>query len=191
MNDLFSFLCKRPTNCLSPFRAVASTPPEIELDGHATSDDACVDNQLTIEGVNHIRVSFCLFCHCGGDAFSVQAFAWQTAPPNRATINLSPLFLECRRCGKIGLVFDSDIHRADAGCGVRTNRRAEGDRYTPKCQCGSSSLGIFVSLEYGDLFDFRSVSFVGREQDLFSWFDLIGNCNRCTTVFPIASFECA
>jgi hypothetical protein len=32
---------------------------------------------------------------------------------------------------------------------------------------------------------------MGREQDLFSWFDLIGLCERCDKWCSIASFECS
>jgi len=180
-----------PPGCLRAFRATAMVPADILLDGHASPNSPSPEIEMQIEGADHIRVFFDLDCACGGKTFSVHGFKWQ-AGARYGTLFLSPLYLECRSCGRIDLVFDSDIHGSDAEQGVTSHRRAEGQRDTIKCSCQSATLQIRNSFEYSDdLFNHSCFTQMGREQDLFSWFDLIGLCERCNKWFSIASFECS
>jgi len=192
MSELFEFLKKRPPGCVKAFRATASAPTDVMLDGHASSSNNASDTGIPIEGADHLRVFFSLDCMCGGVCYSVHGFRWQADGKYDKPLFLAPLFLECRGCGQTKLVFDSDIHGADAENGVRTHRRGEGQRGTYKCSCGFAIFRIQTSFEYGeDLFDQNCLECMGREQDLFTWFDLVGVCERCRQVCPIASFECS
>jgi hypothetical protein len=49
-----------------------------------------------------------------------------------------------------------------------------------------------VQFEYpDDLFDGDFPEFAGREQELFTWFSLFGDCPQCAERLSIADFECA
>jgi hypothetical protein len=58
--------------------------------------------------------------------------------------------------------------------------------------CGRQPLQAFVRFEYpDDLFEGDFPEFAGREQELFTWFNLVGRCPKCSQVLPVADFECA
>src|SRR5689334_13325304 len=49
------------------------------------------------------------------------------------------------------------------------------------------ALEAFVRFEYpDDLFDGNFPEFVGREQELFTWFNLVGRCQQCFRMLPVA-----
>ena len=87
-----------------------------------------------------------------------------------------------------------DIHGYDAELGHGSATiRAQGEKIVFECPtCGRQPLDIFVRFEYpDDLFDGGFPEFSGREQELFTWFSLIGKCPRCTQVLDVTDFECA
>jgi len=59
-------------------------------------------------------------------------------------------------------------------------------------ECGRQPLDVFARFEYSyELFEDDFPEFAGREQDLFSWFSLLGKCRRCSQLLAVADFECA
>ena len=59
-------------------------------------------------------------------------------------------------------------------------------------RCDRQPLEVFARFEYSDdLFDRDLEEFRGREQDLFSWFSLVGKCPGCSRLLAVTDFECA
>ena len=107
---------------------------------------------------------------------------------------ISPLALRCEARGEITELIDTDRHGYDAEIGaIVATARGEGDRVEHECEnCGRKPLRLWVRFEYSrDLFDRGSGEFRGREQELFSWFSLVGQCSGCSALLPVAGFECA
>jgi hypothetical protein len=71
--------------------------------------------------------------------------------------------------------------------------RGVGERVVFECpSCGRRPLDAFVRFEYpDDLFDGDFPEFAQREQELFTWFNLVGKCPQCSQVLPVTDFECA
>ncbi len=91
-------------------------------------------------------------------------------------------------------LLDTDIHGYDAELGhISATMRGEGERTVFECPtCGRQSLEILVRFEYpDDLFKGDFPEFVGREQELFTWFSLVGKCPKCSQTLSVAEFECA
>ena len=107
---------------------------------------------------------------------------------------LSPLATRCEACEKVTELIDTDRHGYDPEIGaiVATQRR-EGERVEHKCEeCGPKPLRLWARFEYtDDLFDRELSEFRGREQELFSWFSLVGQCSGCSRLLSVADFECA
>ena len=115
-------------------------------------------------------------------------------PRRQELVFLSPLALRCEACGRITELFDTDRHGYDAEIGaIGATRRGEGDRVEHECEnCGRKPLRLWVRFEYSpDLFDRGIGEFRGREQELFSWFSLSGQCSGCSALLQVADFECA
>jgi hypothetical protein len=91
-------------------------------------------------------------------------------------------------------LLDTDVHGYDSeqGHGSATVR-GEGERVVFECpSCGHQPLEAFVRFEYtDDLFDGDFADFADREQDLFTWFSLVGRCLRCSELLPVVDFECS
>ena len=91
-------------------------------------------------------------------------------------------------------LLDTDVHGYDAELGHGSATvRAEGDRVIFECAlCGRQPLECFVRFEYpDDLLDRDFKDFAGREQELFTWFNLVGKCPGCSKLLAVADFECA
>jgi len=137
---------------------------------------------------------FALSCRCGGNRHYVHCYRWVNTDYKNAVVNLSPIILECSTCQKRTELLDTDIHGYDPEVGnPSSTARAKGDPIVFECPtCGRQPVEAFVQFEYpDDLFDEEFADFRGREQDLFTWFSLIGKCPQCSKVLQIADFECA
>jgi hypothetical protein len=153
-----------------------------------------VPSGVTIEAPEHVNPVFALACTCGGRRHYVHGYRWINADFHNAVVFLSPLVLECAACGKMTDLLDSDAHGYDAELGHGSaSARAEGDRVVFECpKCGRQPFEAFARFEYpDDLFDGDFPEFAGREQDLFTWFSLVGRCAQCSELLPVADFECA
>lgn len=79
---------------------------------------------------------------------------------------------------------------------LATARAPLADKRSAPClnarRAGDKALHAIVRFEYpDDLLDSEGAKFVGREQDLFTWFSLVGRCPRCSQALLVADFECA
>jgi hypothetical protein len=121
-------------------------------------------------------------------------------PPSRLSrqtrdlVFLSPLAARCEACGRITELIDTNRHGYDAEIGALVaTMRGEGDRVEHECkECGRKPLRLWARFEYSrDLFDRGIREFHGREQELFSWFSLVGHCSGCSSLILVADYECA
>jgi hypothetical protein len=114
--------------------------------------------------------------------------------PDHHNMLVSPLALRCSACAKVSELFDTALHGYDAEAGgISAACRGKGERSEFACgTCGPWQMQIFVRFEYSDdLLERKINEYRGREQDLFSWFTLIGKCAGCGRLIEVADFECA
>jgi hypothetical protein len=194
--DQVSYFRSHPPRCIAGFTALPTQLPKVEFDGHVSRSQLKfeVPSGVTIEAPEHINPVFTLSCKCGSGRHYVHGYRWTNPDFHNVIVFLSPLVLECVACGKMTDLLDTDIHGYDAELGLVTATvRAEGDRVVFECPtCGPQPLDAFVRLEYpDDLFSVDFPEFTGREQDLFTWFSLIGRCQQCFQMLAVADFECA
>ncbi|MCP4249663.1 MAG: hypothetical protein GY778_21695 [bacterium] len=194
--DQAAYYRSHPPRCIAGFSARPAESPGVESDGHASPSQLDVDPPpgVTIEGPEYSNPAFALFCRCGGSRHYVHGYRWINRDYRNAVVFLSPLVLECAACGSMTDLIDTDVHGYDAELGLgSTTARGLGDPVVFECpRCGRQPLETLVQFEYpDDLFgdDFRD--FAGRQQDLFTWFNLFGKCPSCSQVLRITDFECA
>jgi hypothetical protein len=173
-----SYFQSHPPRCLAGFSTRNAELPDVPFDGHG-------------EQINPI---FALSCKCGSARHFIHCYRWSNPEFNNAIVILSPLVLECANCKKKTALLDTNIHGYDAELGNgSTTARAEGDQIVFECpKCGRQPFEVFVRFEYpDDLFDGNIRKFAGRQQELFSWFSLVGKCAQCSTLVSVTDFECA
>jgi hypothetical protein len=194
--DQVSYFRSHPPRCIAGFAARPTELPNVKLDGHVSMSQLNLEVPpgVTIDAPEHINPVFSLFCRCGGIRHYVHCFRWVNPDFNDAVVTLSPLALECAACRKATELLDTDIHgyNSELGHGSSTVR-ARGEHVVFECPtCGRQPLEAFVRFEYpDDLFDGDFADFAGREQELFTWFNLVGRCAQCSQLLPVADFECA
>lgn len=181
--------------CIAGFSAVPADVPGWRYDGHASAGALQAKFPgVQIQGPAHINAVFQLLCSCGSSRHRVTAYAWSAPDRPGEFLFLSPMSVQCSACGKSCELIDTDVHGYDAELGNGSaTRRAEGNR--EEVECGGCDLNkdmeVFVRFEYpDDLFD-EFEDYAGRQQDLFTWFSLLGRCSKCSALLPIAEFECA
>jgi hypothetical protein len=194
--DQAGYFKSHPPRCIAGFTAKAAELRGVNFDGHSSVSKAKGDAPpgVTIEGPEHINPVFALSCSCGNKRHYIHGHRWTNPDFHNAVVFLSPLVLECAACRKMTDLLDTDTHGYDAELGHGSaTARAKGDRVVYECPtCGRQPLEPFVRFEYPDnLFDRDSPAFAGREQDLFSWFSLVGVCAQCNAMLSVADFECA
>lgn len=175
MNQAEYFQTHAP-RCIVKFTTTPTNLPEVAFN----------DN-----GESHNSV-FALACRCGGRKFSVHGH--RTSDPATGTAELlSPLFGECKDCGKKTLIFDSAKHGHDGELGQSVQPKLKGDSIIDDCgECGNFVMELFARFAYpSDLFDGNYADFQGREQDLFTWFTLVGRCCACQQSLGFADVKCA
>jgi len=170
-----------PPRCLADFTSERAELKDPRLDGHPGELDTV----------------FRLSCPCGepgqhvlGDCVEKggDASAW--------TADWGRLGLRCSLCGRAAEVFDVRQHGHDAEM-VRDrfplDRDLEGERCTFACPgCGGSRLLTHARFENScDLLDSQTDKWRGKEQDLFTWFTLIGQCLACGEFAIVYDLECA
>jgi len=194
--DQASYLRSHPPRCIAGFTARPTRLPGIEFDGHVSMSQLNIEVPpgVTIDAPEHINPVFALSCQCGHTQHYVHGYRWINPDFHNAIVCLSPLVLQCAACGKMTHLLDTDVHGYDAELGHGTATvRAMGERVVYECpRCGRHPLEAFVRFEYPDgLFDGNFPKFAGREQELFTWFNLVGKCPQCSRVLHVADFECA
>jgi hypothetical protein len=194
--DQASYFRNHPPRCIAKFIALPTQLPVVEFDGHVSMSQLKFDTPsgVTIDAPEHINPVFALSCQCGSSRHYVHGYRWTNPDYHNVIVFLSPIVLECVACGKMTDLLDTDIHGYDAELGLITATvHAEGDRVVFECPtCGRQPLDAFVRFEYpDDLFSDAFQEFTGREQDLFTWFSLVGRCPQCSQLLAVADFECA
>jgi hypothetical protein len=193
--DQLAYYRTHPPRCIAGFRAQPVRMPGVVFDGHASVSDsnACVAG-VRIEGSSHVNPIFWLYCTCGCDSHFVLGYYWRNPDYHNELVFVGPLALRCGTCGKVTELFDSAVHGYDAETGgMSASYRGEGERAQFVChRCGPRQVQVFARFEYpDDLFEPSSKEFRGREQDLFSWFSLVGKCEQCGRLMEVADCECA
>jgi hypothetical protein len=194
-NDKVSYFADHPPRCVAGFETRRVELPGVVFDGHASA--LLPIGKVTgvqIEGPQHLNLVIQLLCMCGCDVHHALGHFWRNPDYGNMLVFVSPLALRCGKCGKITELFDSDIHGYDAEIGAPpTSHRGEGERSEFPCsKCGPTGLQAIARFEYpDDLFESGFEEFRGREQDLFSWFSLVGKCSGCGRLLDVADFECA
>jgi len=118
----------------------------------------------------------------------------RAAPPRCIEQFVGPLSLACASCAQSTIVFDPAIHGYECEIGEESSLlRGEGDPAEFHCpHCTSAAFSVITRFEYpDDLLEEENEEFRGREQDLFTWFDLIGRCTNCRAIVEITDVECA
>lgn len=194
--DQASYLRSHPPRCLAGFISRPTELPGVGFDGHVSMSQVDFDAPpgVTIHAPEHLNPVFALSCQCGNSRHYVHAYRWVNPDYNNAVVLLSPLVLECAACEKMTELLDTDLHGYDGELEHGSSTaRGEGEQVVFECpNCGRQPLDAFVRLEYpDDLFDGDFPEFAGREQDLFTWFSLMGKCPQCSHLLAVADFECA
>lgn len=194
--DQASYFRNHPPRCIAGFVAHPTELEGVEFDGHGSVSRLKIEAPpgVTIDGPEHTNPVFSLACQCGGGQHYVHGYRWANPDFRNVVVFLSPLVLECTACGRRTDLLDTDVHGYDGELehGSAT-ARALGDPAVFDCpSCGRQPLEAYVRFEYpDDLFDGDFPEFEGREQDLFTWFSLVGRCSRCSRMLSITDFECA
>jgi hypothetical protein len=173
-----AYFIANPPRCLAGFAIAPDELSGISFDGHG-------------EELNTI---FRLSCRCGDDRHYVLGHYWRNPDYGNQLVFLSPIALRCEACERVTELIDTDRHGYDGELGgIVATKRGEGDRVEFACEeCGPKPFRIWVRFEYpDDLFDRSLREFRGRQQDLFNWFSLIGQCSGCSRLRPVTDFECA
>lgn len=184
--DQAKYFRTHPPRCIASFAAAPVTLPDFAFEGHSPASGP-------IEGPQVINTAFSIACKCGCSSHYVHGYRWANPERDNAVLFLSPLVLECSACGKTSSLLDTDVHGYDGEQGCSATARGLGEPKVFECShCGSEPFGTCVRFEYdGELFAQKVTGYRGREQDLFSWFTLLGRCVRCSTYFKLVDFECA
>lgn len=195
--DQVSYFRSHPPRCIAGFTARVAHLPGVAFDGHVSMSQLSnidVPPGVTIDAPEHISPVFALSCQCGCGRQYVHCYRWSNPDCDNAIVFLSPLVLECAACGKMTELLDTNLHGYDAELGHRiATARARGQHVVYQCpECGRQPLEAFVRFEYpDDLFDGDFPEFAGREQELFTWFNLVGKCPKCSQLLAVTDFECA
>lgn len=159
--------------CISEFEVTAVDLAHVEFDGHG----------------EELNITFKLQCTCGSQCGKILMQYYHDDG-----ILSDPISFQCDSCGKISPVFDSRYQGYDGELGHHSDEPEQKEAFKPyHCQtCHKSVMEIMVRFEYpDDLFDDDFDDFHGKEQDLFSWFTLLGTCQQCHTFQYIEDVECA
>jgi hypothetical protein len=174
-----------PPKCLAEVRTSPAAPPDILLD-------------TLCDWPNRF---FALACPCGEALFSATGEMSLNTLIDQLLI-YGPLTIHCAACARSALVFDPRLHGLDAEIDhfPPTAIETPANRATFRCPtCRQTTFGLVARFEYPDNLlealaagvDPGHPTHVGREQDLFTWFTLVGRCSACHQLTTIASQECA
>lgn len=174
--DHADYFRTHPPRCIAKFTATPTELPEVVFESNG-------------EPFNSI---FALTCRCGSGKFMVHGHR-SIDPDTGNTQLLSPLSAECSGCGKKTLLFDAAKHGHDGELGQSIQKKLKGESVIEDCgECNNLVMELFVRFAYpSDLFDGNYSDFQSREQDLFTWFSLVGRCTGCEQMLGFADAKCA
>lgn len=180
--DLANFFRSHPPRCLGGFVVQNTELNDVVFDGHYSG------------APGELNPIFALSCRCGSNQHYVHCWRWANPWFHNKVVTLSPIALECAACSLTAPLLDTDIHGYNSELNLGSSTvRAGGDQAVFECPaCGKQPLQTFARFEYpDDLLEEDDPEFAGREQELFSWFTLIGQCPKCQQKMTVADFECA
>ena len=181
-----SFLRSHAPRCLNSFQATQAPLPDMPFKGHGQA----------------LASTFQLSCHLGDRRYKAFAFIWndKQAHPGRDAYFILPPVKALTQPNELNKhLFDADSDGYDGELGGSSMRSGvttlEARRIMLRCgKCQGGMFELMAHLEYPDeLFaeDVGLADFKGREQDLFSWYTLIGSCCDCGHISILADFKCA
>ena len=188
---------EHPPKCVADLLTQSAWLDNIDYDGHGFSGiyrDRLVANP---------NIVFAIKCQCGGSVHSIVAESQHEEIWYYKNLVIAErYFLECSSCHSQHLLFDKFLHGYDAEVSkieglslseiVETSQsHRKNEKITCECSnCKNTTFEVFARFEYPpDLFD--EPSFVGKEQEFFSWFTGIGKCSTCSTINLFIDYECA
>lgn len=200
IQDQARYFRDNPPRCVERFEVEPVSLSEVEFDGHPGTDaflDPVVNGK--IHAPVNINTVFRLRCGCGHTkAYVLGRYRPMPKEYHQACGPFffdAPLALQCESCNAVSELFDARIHGYNGEMGlswIRPEEESE-EREKFKCEkCGPVPMEVIVRFEYpDDLFDEEPCGFAGREQDLFTWFSVLGRCSRCQQLIEVTDFECA
>jgi hypothetical protein len=207
VQDQANYFQDNPPRCIKEFKTEPVSLGGVEFDGHPSLEVSLnpVVNRKIHTPVN-INTVFRLRCGCG----HTKAYILGRYRPIPKEYHQAfgpfffdaPLALRCEFCNTVTELFDARTHGYNGEMGLSSIRsgntetgkdRESGERTEFKCEkCGPVPIEAIVRFEYpDDLFDEGLCAFAGREQDLFTWFSVVGRCSRCGQLIEVTDFECA
>jgi hypothetical protein len=172
-----------PPRCLAGLNAKPVQLDDIVFDGHSA------------ESPNSV---FRLVCQCGAKAHFFLGFLNPEPDPFGIPNAFGPFMesvfsLRCASCNHQAELLDSEHHGFDGEMGNRSGHEVEGSRVELECpSCRTKQFEVFARFEYpASLMNDLSADWRGREQDLFSWFSLVVECQGCSRRGVVADEECA
>src|SRR5260370_17597711 len=177
--DQVEYFRTHPPRCVTRFGVRSTDLPGVAFDGHASLSQlkSRMQSGIKIEAPEHINPVFSLSCSCSGRHFFVHGYRWINPDYHNAEVFLSPLVLECQACKRRTELLDTDIHGYDGelGHGTTTARGQVVATVFDCPACRPHAVAPFFRFSHpDDLFDADLPEFAGREQDLFTWFSLLG-----------------
>lgn len=173
-----------PPTMLRAFRAVPAEAPDILLD------------TLT-EGPNRF---FSLACPCDSAQFSVTGEVERHLLIHQDVV-VGAVTVQCRACMREISLFDPARHGYDVELDhfPPPPRPSVAPRHFECPACHRTDFALVARFEYSAALvaalerglDSGYANHPGREQDLFTWFTLIGFCSGCAAVSTVSSVECA
>ncbi|MDM8006561.1 MAG: hypothetical protein QUV05_10500 [Phycisphaerae bacterium] len=176
--DQLDYYRKHPPRCVKDFKVHPVILEGAVFDGHGSDTNPV----------------FSLHCLCGHARLFVLGHYWRNPYYGNKSFFVDPLALQCEACGKVTGLFDGSVHGYDPECcDLHPEREGLSERVAFECEeCGRQPFVVFARFEYpDDLFNKEFDGFRGREQDLFTWFSLLGICSKCSRQLEITDFECS
>lgn len=185
-----------PPECLAGFRSRSIELPGFVFGGHGSG--LSVEDYEKCRKLFHapklVNPIFALSCGCGAETFRIHGYLGANPDLGGDVMLLGPLVLGCTSCRTMTDLMDTAAYGFDARMGHGSPYPcSEGDRAVYACpDCGEEALEVFARFEFPDyLFDGSLPKFIGREEELFSWFTVVARCQRCSQLLNVADFECA
>src|SRR5262249_12988657 len=144
-----------------------------------------------IAGLPGGDIAFRVRCPCGERFCYLLGYFWEGEGPKPENIFVSPLALECSRCGRFSEFIDTRQHWHDRQQAWDCNKTGDGPRVRFPCPQGAEvRWAAIAAFDYGG-HEADPLDPEARPQDFFGWFTLSGECSRCGRLVRVADFECA
>jgi len=161
---------ENPPRCLSEF---VVNPLRIPLAG-----------TFVIDELGYFDVA----CTCGSKGWHVMGYPYQT------NAFLSPLSLQCEKCGRTAPLFDIEKHGYDAECGNGCySLKGDGDPKKLSCpSCNGTIFEVFPRFSYQiEPIEEMPPEAQSHIEDFFDGFGLAVRCSKCGNTESPIDYECA